>query len=142
MPAIARNLGFAVFAFAAMAWADTHAEVVDLFASMGAALAEDNVPGFLKALDPNMPGYDTLRGQLNALVGAAEVASSIDPLKDDGDDAKRSVDLDWYLELRTRENTGPLVRRREIVHCQLQKIKGKWRVTSLAPLTLFNPITY
>ena len=117
--------------------ADTHADIVDLFASMTAALSEDNTPGFMRAFDKKLPGYDELNRQIKSMVLASEVASSIEILKDEGDAHKRDVDLDWYLELKGREPNAPTVRKRQIVHCQLALQNKRWRIVALDPVSFF-----
>lgn len=121
--------------------ADTHAEVVDLFASMSAALTEDppNTAEFMKAFDHKAADYDELKRNVTALLSEAFVTSSIDFLKDEGDNTKRSVELDWYLELRSKEAAGPFRQRRLVIRCELIKQGKHWRISSMAPISLFNP---
>ncbi len=116
--------------------ADTHDDVIDLFASMAAALSEINVPQFLDAFDKNMPDYDKLKTGVTALVRQADVSSSVEPLSDEGDDTKRTVDFDWYLEVLLPD--GQLVRRREVVHCDLRKEKKQWKIVALKPIEFFG----
>lgn len=123
-------------------FADAHTEVMDLFGSMTAALADDNVPGFMSGFDKNMPQYETLHAYLDALVGAAEVTSAMEPLKDEGDDQKRSVDLDWTMQIRSRVAAGPMVERHQTVHAELVKQKKHWRVASISPLEFFAPAKF
>jgi hypothetical protein len=137
MRAIALSCGIGLLACAALT-ADTHDDVVDLFAAMAAALSEINVPQFMDAFDKNMPDYDRLRAGVTALVNQAEVTSSIEPLTDEGDDLKRTVELDWYLEIRSLLPDGPLVRRREAVHCELRKEKKRWKIVALKPIEFFG----
>lgn len=139
MRAIARSVPILAAIVCAPLLADTHDEIIDLFASMAAALSEINVPQFMAAFDKNMPDYDRLKGEVAGLVSQAEISSSVEPIKDEGDDAKRTVDLDWYLEIRSLLPDGPLVRRREIVHCELRKEKKHWKIVSLKPLEFFAP---
>ena len=118
--------------------ADTHDDVVDLFASMAAALSEINVPQFMDAFDKEMPAYEKLKSAVTALVNQAEVSSSVEPLKDEGDDTKRTVELDWYLEIRSLLPDGPVVHRREVIQCELRKEKKRWKVVSIKPLDFFG----
>jgi hypothetical protein len=120
-------------------FADTHADVVDLFGSMAAALTDVNVPQFMKACDDEMTGYDTLKVNITGLVRETEIASSIEVVKDDGDESKRSVDLDWYLQIRSLLQNGPIVTRRKIVHCELRKESKRWKIVSLQPIEFFAP---
>src|SRR5260370_1167164 len=144
MPAIGPDLkvhslrlvvAFALFGIAAVA--DTHEDVVDVFASMAAALSSNNAPDFLRACDPSMPDYDQLKTNVTALLQQSDVASSVEFLKDEGDDTCREVELDWFLELRNPDPAGPVLRRREVIHCRLEKRKKGWKVTSLTPVNFF-----
>jgi hypothetical protein len=142
MPAIVRNLAL-IAALAAMAClADTHADVLDLFASMTSKLSDDNAAGFMDGFDKSMPDYGKLREWIVGLIAQAEVSSSIEPVKDDGDETKRSVDLDWTLQIRSREASGPLVERQQTVHAELVKQKKRWRIVSITPLDFFEPAKF
>jgi hypothetical protein len=96
-----------------------------------------NVSKFMSAFSKEMPDYDTLEKNVAALVDSADVSSSILPLTEDGNDQMYKIDLDWLLEIRSLEPDGPLVRRREVVHCELRKEKKKWKVVALKPIELF-----
>ena len=139
MPAIVRNAGILLFVSAGFLAADTHADVVDVFASMAAALADVNVSGFMRAVDKDAPGYDTLRKDVAALITGTEVTSSVEVIKDDGDETKRTADLDWYLQVRSLLQDGPVVNRRQIIHCELRKEGKRWKVVSLQPIEFFRP---
>jgi hypothetical protein len=119
--------------------ADTHGQIIDLFASMAAALSEINVPQFMDAFDKDMLDYNQLKGAVTSLVNQAEVSSSVEPLTDEGDDTRRTVELDWYLEIRSLLPDGPIVRRREVVRCELRKQKKRWKVVALKPIEFFGP---
>jgi hypothetical protein len=138
MPAIVRSAILVAVVLACL-YADAQSEVTDLVASMAAALIEVNVPKFMDAFDKNMPDYEQLKNQIDALTNQAEVSSSIEPLKNEGDDKKRSVDLDWYLEVRSLLQDGPIARRREVIHCELQREKQGWKIVSMKPVDFFAP---
>src|ERR1039458_1864337 len=67
-------------------FADTHADIIDVFTAMAAALSDTNVPEFMGAFDKNMPGYGKLKTDVTALMTQADISSSIEPIKDEGDD--------------------------------------------------------
>jgi hypothetical protein len=137
---------------AAFACADAHDDVLGVVTSMAGALTEvsgtgdavkgGNVPKFMDAFSKSLPDYDTLKNNVTALVNNAEVSSSIAPLNEDGDDQARMIDLDWLLEVRSLEQDGPLVRRREVVHCELRKEKKHWKIVALKPLDFFAPVKF
>ena len=128
--------------FATTAYADPQAEVLDLINSMTAALSDDNVPGFMAAFDRSMHGYDKLKVQIAAMLEQGDVESDVEPIKNEGDPAQRSLDLDWYLVIRSSAPNGPSIQRRQIVHCELRKEKKHWRIVTLSPLEFFAPASF
>jgi hypothetical protein len=136
---------------AVFACADAHDDVMDVFTSMAGALTEvsgdstgavfgrGNVSKFMAAFSKDMPDYDTVKNNVKALVNQGEVSSSIVPMTEEGDDQMYKIDLDWLLEIRSVEQDGPLVRRREVVHCELRKEKKHWKIIALKPLDFFAP---
>jgi hypothetical protein len=106
---------------------------------MTAALSDDDAPAFLKEIDKSMPGYDRLEHAIPELLEQGPIACSVQPLTDEGDDAKRAVELDWYMEIRNVDETVPIVRRREVIHLRMEKRDKRWRVTSLDPISFFDP---
>lgn len=119
--------------------ADPETEVNNLVGVMTAALTEVDVPEFMGVFDKNMPGYERLKQNVTALVDQAEVASSVEPIKNEGSETNRAVDLDWYLQVRSLVQDGPIVRRRQVVHLELMQDKKRWRVVSIAPIDFFAP---
>src|SRR5580704_15992508 len=138
MRATVLSCGIGMLACAALI-ADAHDDVIDLFTSMAAALSEVNAPRFMDAFDKDMPDYGQVKAGVTALLSQSDVTSSVEPLSDEGDDSKRTVDLDWYLEIKSLLPDGPLVRRREVVHCELRKEKKHWKIVALKPIDFFGP---
>jgi hypothetical protein len=113
--------------------------IVALFSAMATALSESNPAAFLKPIDRAMKDYRKLETYVRALTAQGEVSCSVEFLKDDGDEAKRVVMVDWFLQISSRQDSGPLERRRENVTCQLTRNKKSWTVMSLEPVELFRP---
>ncbi len=143
MPATAPEIARRAFlaALAAPLFADAHQDIFDLFTTMAAALSEGNGLAFLDHVDHSMPDYEKLQKNILALAELNEVMSSIDVLKQEGDDREQTAELDWFLQIRSREQGGPLERRRQIVKCRLQRVKKKWKVMSIDPVGFFAPPT-
>ena len=38
----------------------------------------------------------------------AEVSCSAEPIKEEGDDTSRTMDLDWFLQVRSQYLNGPM----------------------------------
>ena len=127
---------------ASLALADPHSDIVNLLGNMAANLANDNPAGFMAGFDKTMPDYDKLRASIDALVAEAQITSEIEPVKDEGDDARRSVDLDWTMQIRSRVMAGPLVQREQIVRAEFVKEKKHWRIVAVRPLEFFAPAKF
>lgn len=120
--------------------ADSGDDAWNVVAVMAAALAEDNADGFMKVIDPKMPGYGDLGANIAALVSQADSHSSITPVRNEGDDATRTLELDWELRLTRKGQTEPRMERREqLVTIQFQRDRKKWLVLKIEPLSFFTP---
>jgi hypothetical protein len=141
MPATAPDIARRTFlaTLAAPLMAGPEQEVLDLFTALASALSEGNGLAFLDRVDHSMPDYEKLERSILALVAQNELLAAIDVIENEGDDQTRAVQVDWILQIRAREETGPLVRRRETVKCRLARLKKKWKVASLDPISFFSP---
>lgn len=150
MRAIARNAArwaALVCILAVFARADAHDDVMEVFTSMAGALTEingdgdktvyGNVAKFMSAISKDMPDYDTLKENVTGLVNNVEISSVVQPIEETDQGETYKIDLDWAMDIRSLEQDGPLVRRREILHCELRKEKKHWKVVALKPLDFF-----
>ncbi len=125
--------------FAARLRADSAQQVWDLFTSMASALSAGNAIAFMNAFDPAMPGYEELRAAVTALVGEAEVQSSVELVEEEGDDRSRAVVLDWLVHIMDRQDGAVAERRQERVKCRVEKSGKQWRIAWIEPLQFFAP---
>src|SRR6266478_3690868 len=84
---------------ATFALADTAADVLNVFTSAAEGLINDDPASFLDGFDRNMPGYAALQDNVTGLLAAYNVGATIEVITDEGDDRKRTVELDWLLIL-------------------------------------------
>ena len=141
MPATGHELARRAFlvALAAPLLADTRQEILDLITELASALSEGNGLAFLDHIDHAMPDYQKLGQNILALTEQNEVSAAIDILKLEGDDRTQTVELDWLLQIRSREENGPIERRRETVKCRAERKKKNWKIVALEPIALFAP---
>jgi hypothetical protein len=137
MRVIARSFFVATIIGCCLLAADTHSEIVEVFTSMAAALSDSNVSVFMNTCDKDMPGYGKLKSDITALLTQAGVSSSVEPIKDEGGDSTHSMDLDWLLQVRSQLPDGPIVNRRQIIHCELRKQGKHWKIVSITPMDFF-----
>ncbi len=108
-------------------------EQMEVFRAASEALANQDADAFLDQFDPKMPQYETLRDQIRELFGVAqEIGSTIDVITDEGDDQKRTLELDWLLKIDNDDA------RRQIVKCKVEKQGKKWKITALEPVEFFR----
>jgi hypothetical protein len=108
-------------------------------AILAGAMSENNAEKFLAYVGPEVKS--ALEPGLRALLLRYEITSSISPLSNEGDDRKRTLELDWYVEIRARENEMSIERRRQTIRCVVEKggKKKRWLVTSVDSEDFFAP---
>ena len=129
-----------LFLFATFALADPAADVLNVFAAAAEALTNDDSASFLDKFDRNMPGYAALQNDVAGLLAAYDVGSTIEEVADQGDDQKRTIELDWLL-LTTQKGAAnsPQQTRRRIVKCSLEHRGKEWKITAFEPADFFGP---
>ena len=124
---------------AAIAIADTAADVLNVFTSAAEGLINDDAASFLDRFDRNMPGYAALQNNVEGLLAAYDVGATIEEITDEGDDRKRTVELDWLLILKQKGATNsPQQTRRQIVKCSVERRGKQWKITALEPAEFFK----
>ncbi len=119
---------------------DPVGEARETVAGFAGGLSNDNPELALSYVSKRMPGYGAFANNLRALLQQNEVTTSAKPLSNDGDDLKRVLELDWYIEIRSKSGELSLVRRRETVRCTVERasLKKRWFVTGIDPVRLFE----
>ena len=98
-----RLLLFIILAFACRAFAQVPSDVLSVITPMQRPLlVNDDAAGFLDHFDRNMPGFAALRANVEGLLGASQVASTVEPVSGQGDSRQQSVDLDWLLAINEK----------------------------------------
>lgn len=130
----------ALFLVPAVAFAaDPHQEIVRLLAAAVSGLSEGEPERFLRVFDSSMPRFREFEAAVRGLLAQNEVSSSVEFQRDEGDDQARELDLDWTLQVRALQATGPFAQRRELIRCRLSRQKRGWKIVSISPLEFFSP---
>jgi len=125
--------------FSTFILADPAADVLNVFSDAAEALINDDSASFLDSFDRNMPGYAALRNNVEGLLAAYSVGATIEEISDEGDDRKRSVELDWLLILTQKGATNsPQLTRRQVVKCTVERRGKQWKITALEPVDFFK----
>ena len=129
----------ATMACAELGWAEPAADVLDLFREAAEALANDDANAFLAKFDRNMAGYAALRDEVVGLLAAHDVGSTIEVVNDEGDNQKRSLDLDWLLVIGEKNSdSGKKETRRQVLKCRIERQGKQWKITALEPVDFFG----
>jgi len=122
-----------------VALADSTADVLNVFSAAAEALTNDDSAAFLDKFDRDMPEYAALRANIEGLLAAYEIGSTIEVVTDEGDDEKRTVALDWLL-VTSEKNVvnGDQQTHRRVVKCRLERRSKQWKITALDPIDFFK----
>ena len=106
---------------------------MEVFRDIAEALANRDADAFLDQFDRQMPGYETLSDEIRELLAVTqEIGTTVDVISDEGDEQKRSLELDWVLKFDTDDP------RRQIVKCRAEKQGKKWKITAFEPVEFFK----
>jgi len=134
-------LCIAIALAAALRAADPPRGVIEFFDDLTRALADAHTDNprlpisaavFLDKFDSTMPDYSQLRDNVEDLVSRSKVGSAVEFVTDDGDENKRTLDVDWTLEVEDR------LPRRQVLKCTIERRGKTWKITSLAPVDFFK----
>ena len=139
MPAIVRSV--LLIAALAAAQSETPDDVVQFLRTTARDLAGAHDSGprglpdpseFLAHFDSSMPNYAEFRDAIETLIQRAGIGSAIEIVTDEGDPQKRTLELDWLLEIQDQQP------RRQILKCTIEKQKKQWKFTSVDPIAFFK----
>ncbi len=109
-------------------------------AKLASALSENDSDDALEYFDSHMQSYGQIEQKLEALTAQAEISCAIDVVTDVEANGVHKLDLDWFMQLKSQIDDSQLERRRERVQVEMKKFKNAWKITSLSPITIFDPL--
>lgn len=109
-------------------------------ANLATAFSENDPDGALRYFDSQMKDYGTIEADIEALSAQTDVSCAIDIVTDEESNGIHKLDLDWYMELKSQGDDPQLERRRQRVQVEMRQSKGRWKITAISPLSIFDPI--
>jgi hypothetical protein len=109
-------------------------------AKLAAYLSQNSTPEALACFDPGMKDYALIEANIGAIGAQTDVLCAIDVLEEKGERDERKLDTDWFVELRSQADGGPVERRRERVQIEMKKLPSAWKIISMAPASILDPI--
>ena len=129
----------ALLLFAVILRADPAEDVKDVIRKAVSALTERNAAALWLLFDPKMPGYAALRKDSQALLAVADASSTVDFLKNEGDDRARTLQLNWSMQINETQRGVSTTTRQAQVTCKLERKADAWKITSFTPADFFAP---
>ena len=113
----------------------SHETLLDVVLQFASGLSEGNAESAIAQLDTTQPAMSKLSYQIRALIANGQISATIDPLEwiDNS-----TVILDWFFELKSEEDAGGTVRKRERITCRFAKKGKRWKIVALEPAEFFK----
>ncbi len=131
-------LSFALIALSSAA--PTPESPYSTLAKLSADLSQNDALGAVAAFDSSMKGYGDLERNIESLAAQTTILCAIDVIEDTEKDGVHTLSVDWYMALTSQADTNYTERRREQVILEMRQIKDKWKITSMSPLSILDPI--
>jgi hypothetical protein len=109
-------------------------------ADLATDLSENNGQSALTAFDSSMKDYGAIEQNIVAMVAQTKIVCAIDVVEDSDKDGIHRLSLDWYMTLTLQNDSTRTEQRREQITVEMRQIKGKWKITSMSPLSILNPV--
>jgi hypothetical protein len=109
-------------------------------ADLATALGENDPDGALEFFDSNMAAYGEIEQKIEAVTAQDDISCSIEIVTDTEVNGVHRLDLDWFMHLKSQGAAAQVEERRERVQVEMLQIKGVWKITSITPIKILDPI--
>jgi hypothetical protein len=114
--------------------------IYELLSRMASYFSDGNAAGVMTAFSKSMPGYATIEANVGALTAQADMLCSIELLDETGGEQARAAEVDWFFEIKSKESNGPTERRQKNVKLTFRKEGKNWKIASVDPLSILDPL--
>jgi hypothetical protein len=109
-------------------------------ANLATALSDGDADDALEIFDSKMKNYPDIEQKIEALTDQDDISCAIDIVTDEESNGIHKLDLDWFIQLKSQIDDSQFERRRERIQVEMRQIKGVWKITSISPVSIFEPI--
>ena len=109
-------------------------------AKLATYLSQNSVPEALACFDSTMKDYALIEADIGAIGAQTDVVCAIDVVEEKGEGDERNLDTDWFVELRSQADGGPVERRRERVQIEMKRFRSTWKIVAMTPVSILAPI--
>lgn len=111
-----------------------------MIGQLATALSQRDSVSAMEVFDSKMENYGRVESAIGALTAQADILCAIEVVEEKEAGETLTADTDWYLQLKSRSDGGTTERRRERVTLRFKKLRGKWRITGLSPMSVLDPV--
>jgi hypothetical protein len=126
---------FAIFALTCQSQGNQ--DLRNRLSDISTALSAGNASNAMEPFDRSFSGYEKLSDYFTALTAAYQVAAEVEVTDEQQTDGGIKLSVRWTLHLTDAEKNTE--NRSADLTLQWVRKKGKWKITDLTPLDLFNP---
>jgi hypothetical protein len=113
----------------------------DSIVKLATALSGNDYSTALSYFDSKMKDHAAIEANLGALAAQADVSCAIDIVTDDEEPGgAHKLQLDWYMTLKSQADPMLQERRREQVQVEMRLSGSRWKIVSMSPLSILDPI--
>ena len=113
----------------------------DSIVKLATALSGNDSSTALSYFDSKMKNHAAIEANLGALAAQADVTCAIDIVTDDEEPGgAHKLQLDWYMTLKSQADPMLQERRREQVQVEMRMSGSRWKIVSMSPLSILDPI--
>ena len=109
-------------------------------ANLATALTNGDADDALELFDSKMSTYAEIEQKIEALTAQDDINCAIDIVTDEETGGIHKLDLDWFMQLKSQIDDSQLERRRERVKVEMRQIKGVWKIVSISPISILDPL--
>jgi hypothetical protein len=110
----------------------------DTVFAFASALQNEELQPQMEQFNRSMPDYADLKNAITALWTRYRIEPSLDLKSNEGDDAHRTLQIDWLLTLNNPQDPVHSTRREQSVVCVVEKRGNAWKIVSFSPASLFT----
>jgi hypothetical protein len=116
--------------------------IYELLSRMASYFSDGNAAGAMTAFSKSMRGYAAIEANVGALAAQADMLCDIELLEESGDEQARKAEVEWFFEIKSKETNGPTERREKNVKLTFRKEGKNWKIASVDPASILDPLRF
>lgn len=120
--------------------ADQKPPIYELLSHLASYMSAGNPEGVMSSFSKSMKGYGNIEANVGALTAQSDMICDIELQDESGDEQARAAEVTWFLEIRSKQSDGPTERREKNVKLTFRKEGKNWKIASIDPASILDPL--